>query len=58
KFINANVALQFKEQQNPNTFQNITIKKVGLGIVIGQNIVDGAPDAYSICKITRFNVMS
>ncbi|MHB9929005.1 hypothetical protein [Clostridium botulinum] len=50
--------MQFKEQQNPNTFQNITIKKVGLGIVIGQNIVDGAPDAYSICKITGFNVMS
>ncbi|AJD25917.1 hypothetical protein WBZ18_14470 [Clostridium botulinum] len=58
KFINANVELQFKGQQNPNTFQGLTIRKVGLGIVIGQNIVDGAPDAYSICKITRFNVMS
>ncbi|AVQ47775.1 hypothetical protein C7M60_13805 [Clostridium botulinum] len=50
--------MQFKGQQNPNTFQGLAIRKVGLGIVIGQNIVDGAPDAYSICKITRFNVMS
>ncbi|KEI95736.1 hypothetical protein N494_15065 [Clostridium botulinum A2B7 92] len=57
KFINANVALQFKGQQEPNIFQNITIKKVGLGIVIGQNTADGTPDAYSICKITRFNAM-
>ncbi|APH14335.1 hypothetical protein NPD5_2795 [Clostridium sporogenes] len=57
KFINSNVELQFKGQQNPNTFQGLTIRKVGLGIVIGQNTVDGAPDAYSICKITRFNVI-
>ncbi|MHB9925087.1 hypothetical protein [Clostridium botulinum] len=49
--------MQFKEQQSPNTFQNITIKKVGLGIVIGQNTADSAPDTYSICKITGFNVM-
>ncbi|ACA56880.1 hypothetical protein CLK_2520 [Clostridium botulinum A3 str. Loch Maree] len=57
KFTNANVALQFKGQQNISTFQDIIIKKVGLGIVIGQNTVDDAPDAYSICKITGFNAM-
>ena len=57
KFINANVSLQFKGQQDLNAFQSLTIRKVGLGIVVGQNTVDGAPDAYSICKITRFNAI-
>ncbi len=56
-FINNNIALQFKGQQTPNTSQSLTVRKVGLGILVGQNITDGAPDAYSICKITRFNAI-
>ncbi|MGO5067119.1 hypothetical protein FDF31_05205 [Clostridium sporogenes] len=56
-FINNNIALQFEGQQDLNIFQNLTVRKVGLGILVGENITDGAPDAYSICKITRFNAI-
>ncbi|EJO5348102.1 hypothetical protein NRP93_002207 [Clostridium botulinum] len=56
-FINNNIELQFEGQQNPNVFEGLTVRKVGLGIVVGENITDGAPDAYSICKVTDFNVV-
>ncbi|MBO0554480.1 hypothetical protein EXQ31_19960 [Clostridium botulinum] len=48
KFINANVSLQFKGQQDPNVFQSLTIRKIGLGIVIGQNTADGAPAKFPV----------
>lgn len=54
RLIGSNVQVQFEGQLDPNATEPITIRKVGLGIVVGQNVTDGAPDAYSVCKITKF----
>lgn len=60
KQIGNNIALEFlgeKDPQSSASGEEITLRKVGLGIIVGENLNDGAPDAYSICKILRIGTL-